>query len=1479
MSKQLHHPEDPHTFEKGANTDVDAEDMARTPGLYVDALNARIAGGGQGKDGSARKIKGETLIWDAQDDGASTYVCIGAIEVQGQAVEFWASSEPLLYPPLIRIDGVTMVKSFEIPYLANKPLDLDRNEDCEGGMVFDAKSGAVPMFWDIGDIKAQYLLGSAVYFSGFVLVAHQMNLTIPVDRPELRQVVDVGAGGGLKPGQYCWAMRYADSSGNVSQTGPDTFMMSIPLHIGPRGTFNDATGFPGASLVGGSIGDIDVRTPYGMLLRQRINNPANFSRIEIIRTEWNLGLGVDAVPVTYVVHQRAILPGEVDWFEWTDRGDFVSLIPADEQPQLYYIKEANSVRYMSYRVEYGGVKVGAREINPTYTEVAGKRTFPVTHNMGKFGHADMINNAKYKKFTSGERYWTAIGVRDGAGGKSFAALVEQVEMPLRRDLKISDPATYSDHDIWATTVDHEVNRTFEIFDHDEAIAKSDSDHVVNIMEDGYRFTTGMGPAPYGPGVVPGPNMFGNPTTATNQILPLRPTRYDDPDKLGHNYKVNTAVRNNYAGGDVPYAPKVHEPNFHSLGMGMYGVDGLPDYWQGFEMLRSKPAMKEVMKGLGIYVLQDNSPLNSASKEQVRINVFFPDMEAGMPDTQAIKENLLANPSLFRIRMDAPLGFSSELMASVNKTNSDMDLEFATAHLCDMMSWARIQWDAGQINPIPWTAGVQPLFPGPPGLNYPDFGAWRNAVPPTSPWHAAGYNGSRLFTPINAAIYTDDTGAEHIVLTLDTAIYANPNAAANGEFTHPLTAAFHEPFYAVSLIQEGAQPSSTEGFIPTGWYQRRRALIGIGNGLLQDMVLIDERPEDILGTLPSDFRYIHITLADGTPQTWVCITNNTFVQSDLAIIQADIAGGGWIAPDGTVVTGIYEVIQVAGDWTARFGTYGYFVPQDARVEIWYDNTAPFLFWGGESTIAPAMFPACDKIVHVSADVTTQAGFQLPWPIDITESSYAFPLIGLPLPFRWFTYNPRYWVPYSGLVPEVSNNNILSAQLSTLRQWMILFDCEVRAPIHLNYFDFTTNEVSFPNIHNVLRPYRWDVPTTGANSVFPAYDVIYPGEADRWGEGGIKWRRHLNLDYAAMRGYQYNLKPPFYLERTNLCNALIHSAKADPTAQDSPGLRTFPVTNRKFIDDGAGDITKLYSALGPRGYNIYVLTEHGVCVVLTEKSTLYSADGQALSQLRSDRFFADEPEIWLSKESGLAEVNWREYAEASTFVGEAKTRHDTLFFYDAQHNSMAMLVRDQVVDILKGSYENGFFATTAPGRGSAGVFDQKNNEVLIVHDTHMNVFACDKDVHNWTGRYAYSFDEYLYAGRRLLGFRNLQTFELDRGNNINGQPVEFRLTVASAPFPGERMEWDRIKVVSDAKPDRIEFINENGVVDRWMDQATFGPLYLLKEAGWEHFVPSGNASVYPTDPPPLQGRVAKATVIHRAIGDFKMSALVLQVKKIK
>lgn len=1500
--KQQHHPWDNKTVQRGANTDIEPEHVARMDGTYVDAQNMRLSSQ-NGADGALSKIGGEVIKWTINEVGAGGYECIGRERVKSTIVAFWAHPDANTYPPIVTIDGVVMAQSFLLPYTTSTFLQLAHTEDCEYGMVFDARSNGIPLFFDIEAIVNAYNNGEDTYFEGLDITQLQVNLATPVDRPRFYELVNVGTGGGLPPGNYHYAIRYANEDGDVTSVGPEVGPVYVPIYT--NGV--NAPSFPGAGLQGASVADMGNKTSYGIRLKFRVNNKAHFQRIQLIRIQYNEAGGIDAVPKTVIANEWLISPGQISVIEYTDVGEGTEIVPDDEtQEQRFFIVRANSVRYINYRVVYGGVEVASRQVDLTFTEVGGAKLFPITQNIGVKGHADPVNNCYRRSFMRGEKYGLGVQMYDPAGGRTFVTPIpdyDDYQFPNRRDRKDGDSLLYSGLDsyCWAANTDTQatdrVTPTFEVFDHDNATGKPDFERIVNIMIDGGRPVNGVAPDVDGTGsqnLPPGTytDVSGNQViNKTSFINPFRPIEASDADKFGLRYAINPKVR--MAGTDYAYNPQVFNTNTHALGACLYGIAGIPEWIQGFSVVRTKPAKRVVAQAIGMYWLQeppDGQFGQQATKSQNRLVLSVPDYDAGLVG-ETIIEQLVANPENFSIQVVSPLGFCSEQAAGANIYDEFAPINDLTSVNVDMISYARVLWDNGQINPDTTgsTGGAAPTIPGTPGQHYTDFGSWRNTLNPNNIWYQAGQGGGNRIVgiaPNGVLVINEEGGATTIGVTLADSVYDNPGITTPQEW--------QEPFYVVNIIQTGVVADTDAGYETCNHYQKVRSVIAIYTGGTQDIELIDERVDDVLPGPAGVPCYIY---SAGNP----LLCTNGLAPGVITTLAQDIANNGSTTdPFGNTIYGLYQVIQQAGIDYIRLDANS-FLGSGAEIEVRYNPQIPIKFFG-DVTTQPALCARMDKsgyIVPDSADfddayIVWQGilGVAVPRETFVSNVGSSFRSYATPLPFNGYHMNPRYYVPYRGAAAGTIGNlyfNSCANQATyatqwTIRQWVVMFDAEMRAPIALAPNEATDPELkTWPQVNYVQRPAAFQDTSASAqdNGVFAEYDLIYPGERSVWSTGGFKFNKRLNQDYATQRGIQFVKKPEFgFVEETDLCSAIVWSARAAPNIQNSPGLRTFPTTNIYYIQNDTGDINRLFSSPSGAGFNLYAITDRGVVMVLVNKSVAYSADGSSFTLLKNDAFILDNSEVWISRNQGMPDPWYQTAAEGAAFVGQGTVRQEVLFWYNGE--TALVLAGQSVIDIAKGRYRKAIADHIASGssRKYSGVFDQLNDEYWCVVNGKPFVYAASPGLQGWAGAYTYDFDQYLHADGITYGLRDGQHWVLDQGYQISGEPLTAWVKGASAMMPTTRMEWVRYKTISSHKPDRVEFYDDTNTLVAWLDpsEPAQGPLYLKLEDGWEQYIPRKNASVDPTRKR-IQGRLIFHKTMHSSESPFRVILLCIQTKPIK
>ena len=1541
--KQQHHPWHSKTVHRGANTDIEPEHVSRMEGVYVDAQNMRVASN-QGNDGALFKIGGEVVKWVMNELGQEGYECIGETRVKDIVVAFWAHPEAQTYPPVITIDGTVMVMSFQLPYTTETILQLAHTEDCEYGLVFDARSNGIPLVFDIEAIVTAYNNNEETFFAEFNIEQLQVNLSTPVDRPRFYNLVDVGQGGGMYPGNYYYAIRYANQSGDVTAIGPEVGPIYIPIYTNGPG----APSFPSAGLQGASSADFNTKTNYGARLKFRVNNKADFERIQLIRIQYNAGDADEGIAATVLAKEWIIAPQQISVIEYVDNGDFTEIAPIDEaQEQRFYIVRANSVRYINYRIVYGGIEVASKIVNLDFTEVGGNKAFPFTKNIGIKGHADPVNNCYYRRFMSGEKYGFGVQLYDPAGGRTFVTPIpglEDYQFPNRRDEKTGDSLLYSGADsyCWAANTDtlatDRVTPTFEVFDHDNATQKVYTENFVNCMTDGGRPVLLGNPSAVPTGISNNPAVYTSPTAngaiyKTSYGLPLTPTSASDTDKSGLNYKVNTAVQcDAYAMPDpqnqpFTYNPKVFDVSYHTMGVAVRGINQIPDWVEGFSIVRSKPANRVVAQAIATYDIQEGTitqgqggqignDYKSATKSKSSIVLNIPEYDAnGL--TQTFVEDIRNNPQNYSIQFVSPLGYCTEQYGGANFSDygaeagplpNDIIIDSA-----DLISYARILWDTGQINPDQffYPFGASATIAGTPGNQYVDYGSWGTAVTPNNAWRQLGSAlGNKEFS-ISSASWSTENRATRLGVTLNEEIYdyfvlgktimlddPDPGFIPGIGYGKPV----REPFYVVNIIQNGKIADTQTGYVSCNHYQKIKSVIGVYSGGTQDFEIIDERIDDILPGPSGVPCYIY-----SNDKRLLC--DNGLGNISL-LVQAISQNGSVVDPYGNTINGFYSVVNQFGENYVRINSSTGFLQPGDLVQVRYNSSIPIKVYG-DTLVQPAICGRVDRATNYNPDNSsfedtiyilggTPSGIPIPSQQWWSCFGSPFQLNGAPLPFNTFHMNPRYYVPwrgdYSGDVSGPGGdyyynavvNQSTSGLILSIRQWVVMFDCEMRTPIVLAPDERTASEnpnaALWPQVNYVQRPAApQDSSTLSGNGLHANYQNLHPFEYKSMTLGGFKFLHSdnkINLNYRSVRDIQFFSKPEFgFIEQTKFCSALIWSNRAAPTIQNSPGLRTFPVTNIYFIQNDTGTIQRLYSSPSGAGFNLYALTDRGVVMILVNKSIAYSADGESFSLLKNDGFILDNSEVWIARSVGMPGNYYRTAAEGSAFLGEGAIRQECLFWWNGE--SAFILSGNSVLDIAKGRYRKAM--TPGPGVEVTklnGVFDQLNDEYWCGINDKVFVYSTSPGVNSWTGYYTYDFDRFLHMDGITYGLRDGGHWVLDQGSIISGEPVEGWIKEASALLPGSRMEWIRYKAVSTHKPDRVEFRDENDAYRCALDPSNpeQGSLYLKLEDGWEQYVPRTDSAV-DIARKRLQGRLMYHITSHKSIGPFKVISLHIQTKPIK
>jgi hypothetical protein len=367
----------------------------------------------------------------------------------------------------------------------------------------------------------------------------------------------------------------------------------------------------------------------------------------------------------------------------------------------------------------------------------------------------------------GEKYGIYFSARSQTMRKFLSVPIEaNVLMPYRRDIKTGESLLYSDAPCWAgnSTVDgvNPVTETFEAFEQGTR-AKTDLDSIVNASVPNYDSgtQTGVGrigpflnipPTPTGTTVL-GPvllDLNGSPVPgfviagAGSLALWQPATNFGDSSRYEVPPNTSRLVSNSTdnPGVFLTNTQAVFAPTPQALGIGIYGVENIPSEIGSFSISRTAPAGRVVAEFLGIYDLVAGSGSNCATKQPFSLRAFSPDADAGIVDQNTL-DAIATSPGDYFIQC-TPVGFTTEIYGYHGDGINVPPIFGQQATRIDMVSYANVLHDEGQVNVGDnVTHGAQPTGGAPPG-NYTAAGWWRQVAEPTgSIFRQPGNDGNTL----------------------------------------------------------------------------------------------------------------------------------------------------------------------------------------------------------------------------------------------------------------------------------------------------------------------------------------------------------------------------------------------------------------------------------------------------------------------------------------------------------------------------------------------------------------------------------------------------------------------------------------------------------------------------------------------------------------------------------------------------------------
>ena len=1250
---------------------------------------------------SLKAINGDAFVGSAILIGSGVALLLALFEMSGYVYTFWAfdsGSEIKIYR------NTTLIgESDDFPgSFSNGYLYVDGNPDSNEIAITD--NDQVPIVLDVDDMYDERLLTAAKYMANYDKTVYEVNQGTHLTAPVFRKLSNVGIGGGVRVGSNSYAYRLVSDNGDESPWSPPTPFIPVPANYGQ----GDAPTFVPGLKTYGEAASLS-QSKYGIDISFRVINYAGFDYVEVKRISNQVGAPVSytATP-EYVRLPTTVTNLVVATIDFSDIAT-INWATLDESNVIENstIATARTVRFYDNRLVLGGVTYESRLFSDTtvfndFSDVA-LQGIAFKKSLGLQGYTDIADQIYNKSQRLGERYSYALQLQDVSGSRSFALPIPNLvnfKFPERRDKFGTNEDGYSPAAITAATVDswnaNDTNTVYEVYS--QGAYDKSGDRINNIVE-------GLS-LPYQP------------------VSPV--SREDDDDN-----DLGAAFCNDVDAGTL-YEPEAYGHGILGTGMKIAGLDTskLPAWADGFSILRSEPAGRVVLQGMATYALieQDAGSTNPALKKYLNKAWFYsPEFDAVIGDKPGVFDDIIDNPGDYQVQLVSPVAFFPEYYSGYREIHGG---EYSVGRHIDFATPATSYYSADKINPHDNAAGTGR------GDGYVTFGRWRNAPSVSGSSQGAGIDATLIFD-ISSAVKNslldslggeDKTGrSKYLEITLGANLYSTESINSADTSTSNNARKFHEPFYIVNIIKDGATVASNniDVFKEIGHYIKLSSIIGLGSGdLNQTIDLISERIEDCyaddISGGSSTFRYIYV---DG--RRWLDVTEWATV--DINYIRTTLNSASSFTRNGSETCyGIYEVISsrvIRGVYSIKFsyvtnGTSTPIVPVFGNeIVVRYDNRSPIDIMLGDIVVAPASF--------VPIDVNYKKAGSDP----ATAHTFSFHCA---FPFTSFKFKSNYYNPTATRgAEEYRYQNDAEVDFWYVRQWLVSFMCESTVNLPFMYKDF------FPYRNYVMRPLSYNDKLISETvedylddeNILIQYNSDYPDEYLDWAYGGFHFPSGYNFDHNKQHSDLYSEEPVGITEVLEYPKRIQWGIKRSFISVVGGISKTFPITNAyDILMKEASEINILYDQYTGKGTNLYAVMDRGVVGLITDKQLLRDGLGDELGLILSDSGFI-QGEIWPDILTGSPDLRWRGRAEGSiktpqgvhmpalVFVGD----NDLHILSGNSVSSLGTNFRNTLVGVVSGITDSTILTST---------IDSSRNELWIkIGDT---VYIYGFSVNNWVAK---------------------------------------------------------------------------------------------------------------------------------------------------
>jgi hypothetical protein len=1429
----------PQVFTKLLSTTIDPVLLAPDHNSVQDLLNYRVW-----IDGAVYPVMGDDVLYgntQGKVANSANHTALGIKVCNQKVVEvYWDASDSKVE---IWIDGVLCGDHYDLGALSEVSMDYDPVDDNLVLTSIDRHT----LFLNIQDMINNN--AGTKYKAAFDWTLYTLQGKVQLDQPVFAGLSDVGVGGGLVPGSYSYSFRFVDADGNRSTWGPSTPMIPVPWTYEPNLFYS----FPGTKVLGGNATMGNSR--YGIKIRTRLTNLSGYSYVEIKRVANKNGTSIDysASPEIIALTRDAngvlvnLDSPSVVVITFLDRNDLnwltYSEVSVDESTS---IQSSRKVKIYDNRIVLAGVKYESKAISGNIFAANGesKVANPIMVDLKEIGYSDVYNQTYMKSYMSGEKYGFGLLCWGDFGSGSFVIPIEvngghslrSYQFPNRREvltgISETQSITYMNQRAivygslpLAATIDSyngaNVDYTFESFTINGAkdTSKTLSDIPVSIGDDGnYR--------------------------------PIRPTKqyggYADNSRLSDiscDFPIYEIADNLFS-----LSTNVYRPSYWARGLAIQCPQNLPSWVRGFSVVRTQAAKRVVCQGIGMYAISAQGTYNgtaitsSADKYLNRFWLFAPDIDGAVGIEPLIFEDIINNPSKYKIQLVSPLGFTTRPYAGVHAAAlSARDMW----NKIDMVTHAHFYYE-NYLHNGDSTANIGR------GDGYVSFGRFRNTSA-----QAAAIDDNQYVFGINNA-YKKHGGefgklagrGSYLEVVVDSDIYNYDDDLQDSSFTDTTNRNFHEPWYMINIIQEGADivDNNINTYLDIGHHQKLSSIIGIGTGLVgQKFEIVDERPEDYR-TYAAGAGAERVIYVNG--QKWLDMTYiQIYETSNYSTARTDFSTNGYFVYRSVTYYGMYSWQNISGvDYIifphVRLNSSAIIPASGVQIEVRMDVTKPINIFGGDTTVGMASFCPVD----IGMNWRSPSAYIQDW-----APGSLFLLAG-PMPhsqYEWYDLN-FYKIPFffeDGSSPVYANPTADNLRLDYIRQWMVTFICESRMNLSMAFGD------GYPYGSYVLRPAYYTSKNASETTeqyysrigVHSSYYVDYGDEYVNWGYGGFRVPASTNFDYSKELNKAYISQPTTgYTEVSTYSDRLIWSLTRKPGVTNSPSFRTFPVGNYYDLSRmDMGAITFIHDSLSPRGNNLCLLTERGCVMLLTNKVDITDVLARGVAMAALEGSFIGQ-EIWLSTNVGCTLPG----AAAEGNVQFANGQHSRVLVFPS-FSGVKAIIEGSLVDI-SGDYRPTLLTVLQGSETSpAGVIDELNSEYWMRYGNYTYMY--NFRLGGWNGRSGHKMGVMTYANlvngstRKgvIVGARNnysfinqgtICTFNSANYGGVLEQAAYIKTTVV--PVLGDTVEYVDFLLNSTELPTLISFIIGSNSAS----------LTILKDYGSAYYnnIPRGNLGRLEGDP---------------------------------